>query len=55
MPRYIIISSTKRKEAYNPLLIGDHLSFQGRLPKKGLILKYYNEVILGKKTKAYFK
>ena len=45
---------TKRKENHNPLHIGDEISFQGKLPKRGLIKKYYDEMFLGKSTKKFF-
>lgn len=46
---------TRKKDNQNPLQIGDRINFQGSLPKKGLVQKYLNEVILGKTPKKLFK
>jgi len=46
---------TKKTEIRNPFKIGDSINFKGNLPKIGLIRKYYNEMILCKTTKKYFK
>lgn len=46
---------TKMKDNTKVDNIGSTINFQGKLLKQGLIKQYYNEVMLGKKTKRYFK
>ncbi len=38
-----------KKDNFNPLKIGEEISLKGKLPKKGLIKKYEEEILIPQK------